>query len=198
MKPRKDAADRGAGSGCMARLVRLSSFAGCGLLPALARVWLLFVLKHVFFIARIVNRADVLRHIVEVRHILSDEKAWKCIACGPVGLVGGNSADNLNAVSAIGVSDRPTTDAVDGDAVDQVSIPVVLPGRDVPAEEAKSPRLNSGKSHPTDLTTEADLPLTWEEGYKLLWERKIALMKKNHSGVGLPVCKNHSLSLLQK
>lgn len=44
MKPRSDSADRGAGSGCMARLVRFSSFVGrCVLMGIVTLIFVLLV-----------------------------------------------------------------------------------------------------------------------------------------------------------
>ena len=106
----------------------------------------------------------------------------------------------------VGHLPRPTNDAlevycpnaIDRNAVDKVSIPVVLSGRDVAAKKAERPRLDGREPHPSNLAPETDLPLTWEEGYKLLWERKITLLKKDDRRISLPIRKNNPLTFLQK
>lgn len=168
------------------------------LLLGFIEFWLLLCLKFVFLALGVFRVPNVLNYLVEMGHILSNQEARKGVSSGPVGFVCRNCADNLNAISSVGVCDGSATDSIDGDAINQISLPVVLSGRNIPAKEAEGPRLDCGESHPSNLTANADLPLTWEEGYKLLWKRKIALLKQDDRRVGFPVRKNDPLRLLQK
>ena len=160
--------------------------------------WLLLGLKFILLALRVLRIPNVLNDIVEMGDILSNQKPRQGIASGSVGLVCGNSSDDLNAIGSVRVGHGSAADAVDGNAINQIGFPVILSGRDVPAKEAERPRLDCGEPHPSHLTTNADLPLTWEQWYKLLWEWKIALLKKNDGRISFPISKDDPLSLLQK
>ena len=160
--------------------------------------WFLLGLKFIFLSARIIGIPNVLNYIVEMGDILSNQKSGKGVARRSIGLVCGNGSDDLDTISPVGVGNWPAADTIDGDPINQISLPVILSGRDVSVEETQSPRLDGGEAHPSDLASDANLPLTWEEGYKLFWQWKIALLKKYDGRISFPISKDDPLPFLQK
>lgn len=46
--------------------------------------------------------------------------------------------------------------------------------------ETHSPRLDGGKAEPTNLTTQIDGSINWEEFYKSAWKLKLRLLKEDN------------------
>lgn len=96
----------------------------------------------------------------------------------PISSISGNTANNLNAVGVGRIKNRASTDAVDGNSVNEVRVLTI--GTDAAGEKAKSPLVNSGVAKPTDLVANGDNGVLWAQAYQLLWKIKIARIKQNH------------------
>jgi hypothetical protein len=104
-----------------------------------------------FFLFAFIHRLERLDNIMEMRHILSDEKSGERLAALAIGVIGGNDSDELSTVRIVGEDNRSTADSVNRDAVDQISTAVSAPRTDASREEAKSPGFDTRKTEPTNL-----------------------------------------------
>jgi hypothetical protein len=122
-----------------------------------------------------------------MRNILSVEQARETVTGRTICSVCGNDTNNLNTVSAMKICDGTTTNAINSDTVNEISLSKVLPCADIPREETESIRFNSGESKPTDLVADAERRSEWEKFYNLAWELKYRLMKKYHCRISFPI-----------
>src|SRR5712664_2475886 len=104
---------------------------------------------------------------MKMRNVLSNSQAGKGIASSPITHVSGDSADYLNPVSLSGINDRPSTDAIDRDSVNQISVTPFLPSADNTGEEAERAGSKSGKPEPTNLLSDSKRDTSWEEWYRI-------------------------------
>lgn len=78
------------------------------------------------------------------------------------------------------MKNRSTTDTVNRDPVDQVSLSVGLSRADRPREKTKGVWLNSRKTKPADIKADTAGLIQWEKYYRGLWELKLALEANNN------------------
>jgi hypothetical protein len=109
--------------------------------------------------------------------VLSHGQPRQRVSRRPVRDVGRNDSNNI--LSRAAVKDWAATDAVDGNAVNQVSIPTVKPGTHGAREETERIGFNSREPHPADLHSDLLHPVTWKERYERLWEFKNILHPEN-------------------
>ena len=77
------------------------------------------------------------------------------------------------------MENRPSTDSVDDNAVDEVGAPGVLPCANVAGKEAESVGSKSGKAKPSNLSAYVDELALWRECYGDLWKLKLAFEKEH-------------------
>ena len=123
---------------------------------------------------------DVISDIVEVRNVLSDGKTGQGFASSAVSAICGDGANDLNAVSAVEVQNRSTTDAIDSDTINKVGVSELLTGTDVARKEAKVVRSDGRETKPADLSADVNERAHWEKCYGALWKLKIDFEKKNY------------------
>lgn len=73
-----------------------------------------------------------------------------------------------------------TAYAVDGNAVDQVCLPVGLPSAYRPGEKAQGIRLNGRKAEPADIDPDSARLVHWQQCYGPLWQLKLAFEKQHN------------------
>ena len=71
-------------------------------------------------------------------------------------------------------------DAVDSDAVNQVSLTVSLPCAYGASEEAQGIGLNGWETKPADVNSDAARLLHWQQCYGALWEFKLSFEKQHN------------------
>jgi len=120
---------------------------------------------------------------MEMRDILSNQQSGERFTGSAVGLIRGYGAHNSDIINAVRVDDRPAADSIDSDAINQVSVSVVLPGADTAGKEAERVSFYRGESQPANFNTDSQGRLSWEEWYRLLWKFKVTVWEKNHRGV---------------
>jgi hypothetical protein len=76
--------------------------------------------------------------------------------------------------------DRPTTNPVDGNSVDKIGVPELLPSTDITGKKAQGVLLNVGETQPTHFDPYAEGRAHWEKCYGDLWKIKIAFEEKNN------------------
>ena len=105
---------------------------------------------------------------------MSNRKSRQRVAGVPVSDIGRDRSDNLDSIGFRGVKNRAAADAVDRNSVDQVGMELVFPGANISREEAqRSARANSGKAQPSDLDSNSQPGIAWEQVYERLWEFKL-------------------------
>lgn len=130
---------------------------------------------------------------MEMGHILCNEKAGKGFACGSVGVIGGNSANDLHSVSFMSEENGASAYSVDRNTVNQVGVSELLTGADVSREKTERTGLNVGEAKPANFDPYADGRAHWKECYGELWKLKIAFEKENYCRICRKVDKNNSL-----
>ena len=84
--------------------------------------------------------------------------------------IGGYCSDDLDTFSLSRINDRPTTDTVDCNAVNQVGMTPFLSRTDVPSEKTESTSCQTGVSEPSNLRADSERNADWEEWYRILWK----------------------------
>ena len=78
------------------------------------------------------------------------------------------------------MKERTTTNAVNGNSIDQVGLSVRLSGTHGASEEAEGIRLNGRKAEPSDVEADRARLLHWQECYGALWELKLSFEKQHN------------------
>ncbi len=128
----------------------------------------------------VVNRMNMVGNIMEMGNVLRDGKAGQCLTSSSVCTVCRNGADDLNSFCPGEMKDGATTNAVDCNAVNEVSIPVFLAGADIAGEETEVVRGDGGEPKPSNLGADVDGAAHWKKCYGALWDLKIAFEKQNY------------------
>jgi hypothetical protein len=119
---------------------------------------------------------------MKMRNILRDRKSWRFPGCS-IDSVSGDGPDDqcsLGAVSSGAVNNRSTTDPIYCNPIDKVSGTRLLPSADVASKKAKSGGSDSRISKPSDLHTERQPAVSWDEAYRLLWKVKMSRSNKHN------------------
>ena len=119
-------------------------------------------------------------NVMEVRHVLGDSEAGQYFACSSVCAVGRDGSDDLNSFRSGEMEHRAATHAIDSNSVDEVSVPVLLTGADIPGEEAEVVGSDGGEPKPANLGPDVDAAAHWKKCYGALWDLKIAFEKQNY------------------
>lgn len=119
-------------------------------------------------------------NIMEMRNVLGDSEAGQHFASGSIGAVSGNGSDDLHAFGSGEMEHRTTADAVDSNAINEVSVPVLLAGADISGEETEVVRGDRGEPKPSDLRADVDDAAHWKKCYGALWDLKVAFEKQNY------------------
>jgi hypothetical protein len=113
-----------------------------------------------------------------MRNVLSDTKSRKRTAAGPVGHIGRDRADDLNAISGRRVDHGTPANAVDGNSVNEVR--GRLSSADIAREKTERVRINPREAKPADFNANRKTDVPWEQWYEDLWKIKLMLKKQNH------------------
>lgn len=102
------------------------------------------------------------------------------VASSPIGNVRRDRAYDLQAISMGGVKDGAATNAIDRHPINQVGVSPVLPGANVARKKTQGMGGGSGESKPPDFGPNLQEAPTWEEWYRVLWQKKLAGLKQDH------------------
>ena len=116
---------------------------------------------------------------MKVRYVLSNSESRQSITSLPVGAVGSNHTDNLNTTRSA-IQDGAAADAVDCNAVNQISASIMSSRTDVSGKEAECVRLNGRISKPANFSADAERSVNWSKLYETLWNVKLRWIKENH------------------
>ena len=117
---------------------------------------------------------------MEMRNVLSDQKTGKGFSGDTISFVRINGSDELDPFGTCRVEDGTTANALDGNTVNEVGFSEVLPCTNNARKEAQGIRLNSREAEPTDFKADTKGTTNWEKWYKILWQWKLAFIKKNY------------------
>ncbi|MEK6968166.1 MAG: hypothetical protein AABX51_06050, partial [Nanoarchaeota archaeon] len=95
----------------------------------------------------------MLNDAMKMGDILGNRKTGQRAVGSTVSYVCGHDTDKLNAFCSSAVNNGTTTDAIDSNSVDKISLEIVPPCDDSTGEKAQSTCLNSGISEPSNLNT---------------------------------------------
>ena len=79
------------------------------------------------------------------------------------------------------MEDRTTANAVNGNAINEVSLSSDLPSADSSSEKTQGVGLYGGIAKPTNVHPNFARLAHWQECYRALWELKIAFQKQHNS-----------------
>src|SRR5690242_9321514 len=100
--------------------------------------------------------------------ILRDTQSRKRSIIGSVvGQISRNGAYNLDAVRRGGVNHRTATDTINRHTVYEVA--VSESGAYTPREKAQSLGGHARETEPADFRANGQVPISWEQWYKILW-----------------------------
>lgn len=120
---------------------------------------------------------QVFHDCVEMSHILYQGKPRKRLTTSLVWTICRDHPDNLYKTIAGNTNHWPTTDTMNSDPIDKVVHP--LSGADATGEEAKSSALHTGEAKPSNLLSDREEGISWEERYEMLWYIKLRLWPPN-------------------
>jgi len=130
---------------------------------------------------------------MEMGDILSNQKTGESFTSGTIGMVGRDDTDNLNALGFVFIEDGTTTDTVDRNTVNKISVSEFLPCADIAGEKTQSICLDIRKAEPSNFDPYSEGRAHWKECYGDLWKIKVAFEKKNDGRISHQVNVNNSL-----
>src|SRR5438045_1593025 len=117
---------------------------------------------------------------MQMRHVLHNRKARKSIARKSVGNVGRNRAYNLDAVRRGRKQHRSSADAINSDAINEVCMPALLKRTNAPRKEALRMADHPRIPNPTNLGSNRQDVVDWQEWYRRLWQLKISRLGQDN------------------
>lgn len=122
----------------------------------------------------------MISNVMKMGNVLSDGEARQRFASSTVCAVGGNDADNLDSIGFREVQNGSSTNAIDGNPIDEVGVSKLLSGTDIPREKTECGRGNGRESEPTNLSSNIDELAHWKKCYGSLWKLKFLFEEKNY------------------
>src|SRR4030042_4649845 len=109
---------------------------------------------------------------MKMRNILSERETGQGITISSTCPVCRHDTDKLNTVYCGTINDGATTDAINSNTVNKVSLEIVSPCADSAGEKAQSPRLNGGVAKPRNLNADVETCVYRTGGYQVIWQIK--------------------------
>ena len=115
---------------------------------------------------------------MKMGNIAGNRKSWKGITCCSITHICRKSADNLDSICLRGVDNGTSTDAINSNPINEVSMSPFLPCTNISGEETKGVLRDAGVSEPSDLCSDGQDNACREEWYKRLWKFKLRHLRQ--------------------